>query len=133
MEIEINGKTFPIADDCPLDAPKPKTLRRHLRIHGAESFMTSQSLGQFAGCVLDDLLQSGARLLERIPLSDSALEADLAVVHGQDASDDSRADTASTGSVDPECTGEVEPKVFRPCRGQGPLLLCEGTGQGPQQ
>ena len=109
MEIEINGKTFAIAADCPLDAPKPKTLRHHLRVHGAESFVTSQRLGQFAGCVLDDLLQSGAKLLERIPLSDTGSEADPVVVRDRVDGDDLATDAASTSSAAPDGTDKVEP------------------------
>ena len=64
MEIKLNDRMFTIPDDCPLDGPKKSTLRRNLQEHGAESFLTSRKLGLFAGCLVDELIEAGAMVVE---------------------------------------------------------------------
>ena len=64
MEIRFEEKNFQIPDACPIDAPRNRNLRRHLREHGVESLLASKKLSQFSGCVLDDLLEAGAVIVE---------------------------------------------------------------------
>ena len=64
MEIRYGEKNFEIPDACPIDAPKNRSLKRHLQEHGVESLLTSKKLSQFSGCVLDELLSVGAELVE---------------------------------------------------------------------
>ena len=49
-----------------VEAPKRSRLLRHLREHGAESFLTSQKLSPYAGCITDRLLEAGAELVEPV-------------------------------------------------------------------
>ena len=55
---------FTIPDDCPLDGPKKSTLRRNLQEHGAESFLTSRKLSPFSGCLIEELVEAGAVVVE---------------------------------------------------------------------
>ena len=64
MEIKIGDRTFQIPDACPIDAPKDRILKRHLREHGIESLLASKKLSAFSGCVLDDLVKEGAEIVE---------------------------------------------------------------------
>ena len=64
MEIKFEGKHFQIPDACPIDAPRNRNLRRHLREHGLESLLASTKLSPFSGCVLDDLLEAGAVIVD---------------------------------------------------------------------
>ena len=64
MEIRFEEKNFQIPDFCPIDGPKNRTLRRHLQEHGIESLLTSTKLSQFSSCILEDLLEKGADIIE---------------------------------------------------------------------
>ena len=64
MEIRWGDKSFQIPNVCPIDAPRNRTLKRHLREHGVESLLTSKKLSEFAGCILDELTDAGAELVE---------------------------------------------------------------------
>ena len=64
MEIKFEEKKFQIPDACPIDAPKNRVLKRHLREHGFESLLVSKKLSEFSGCVLDELLEAGAKIVE---------------------------------------------------------------------
>ena len=64
MEIKLNDRMFTIPDECPLDGPKKSTLRRNLQEHGAESFLTSRKLSSFAGCLIEELVEAGAVVVE---------------------------------------------------------------------
>jgi len=64
MEIKLKDRNFTIPDECPLDGPKKSTLRRNLQEHGAESFLTSRKLSPFAGCMVEELLEAGAEVVE---------------------------------------------------------------------
>ena len=72
MDLKIGDRVYPIPDECPVDAPKKKVLRRHLRAHGPESFLTSKKLSPFAGCVSDELLREGAEVVEPEGSADSS-------------------------------------------------------------
>ena len=63
MEIRIEGRTYQIPDACPIEAPNKRIMRRHLREHGPESFLTSKTLSQFAACVWGDLVLEGAEMV----------------------------------------------------------------------
>ena len=52
MEIRFEEKNFQILDACPIDAPKDRIPKRHLREHGMESLLNSKKLSQFSGCIL---------------------------------------------------------------------------------
>ena len=64
MEIKICDRVFQIPDACPIDAPKNRTLKRHLQEHGVESLLASKKLSQFSGCVLEELLEEGAEIVD---------------------------------------------------------------------
>ena len=64
MKILIEKKNFQIPDACPIDAPKNRILKRHLREHGIESLFTSKKLSQLSGCILGELLEEGAEIVE---------------------------------------------------------------------
>jgi len=66
MEIKFEEKIFQIPDACPIDAPKNRVLKRHLREHGIESLLASKKLSEFSGCVLDELLEQGAVIVESV-------------------------------------------------------------------
>ena len=78
MEIRFEEKNFQIPDACPIDAPKNRIIKRHLREHGLPSLLASTKLAQFSGCILDELLEMGAQIVEssievskQIPSSES--------------------------------------------------------------
>ena len=83
MEIKIGDRVYTISDACPSDRPRPATLRRNLREHGPESFVSSHKLARFASCVLDELFREGAELVDQ---DDESLEPD------QEEEDDTRCD-----------------------------------------
>ena len=58
MEIKIDNRTFQIPDACPIDAPRNRDLKRHLREHGVESLLASKKFSEFSGCILDELLEA---------------------------------------------------------------------------
>ena len=61
MEIKLGKRVFDIPDKCPIKGtPRPSTLKRQLREHGVESFLTSDKLSQFAGCIADELKEAVA-------------------------------------------------------------------------
>ena len=64
MEIRYGDKTFQIDDECSIDAPEDRVLKQHLREHGIESLLNSKKLSQFSGCILDELLEEGAELVD---------------------------------------------------------------------
>ena len=66
MEIRIGDRVYQVADDCPVEAPTKGRLLRHSREHGAESFLTSQKMSPYAGCIADRLLEAGAELVEPV-------------------------------------------------------------------
>ena len=63
MEIKLGKRVFDLSDSCPITgAPRPSTLKRQLREHGAESFLTSNKLSQYAGCIADELKEAAAEM-----------------------------------------------------------------------
>ena len=63
-EFEPKGRVYTVGDSCRVDSPRRSIVKRHLKDHGAESPLTSERLGEFAACVMEELLESGARVLE---------------------------------------------------------------------
>ena len=95
MEIKIDDRTYQIPDACPTEVPRKRVMRRHLRAHGAESFLTSKALSPFAACVWDNLAREGAEVVSPIAnadvkvTGDSSLPSDVPVSRptGPEASD----------------------------------------------
>ena len=85
MEIRIGDRVFQVPDKCPTDSPRKRNLRRYLNRHGVESFLTSQSLAEYAGCVMDELAAAGAEVVQpgdkdragQVPVDPSETEAPL--------------------------------------------------------
>lgn len=68
MEIILGDRDFQV-NQCPGEGPRKATLKRNLREHGPEAFLTSNKLKPFAGCVIEDLQKAGAEVVE--PAEDS--------------------------------------------------------------
>ena len=62
MEIKFEKRNFHILDSCPVDGPKKRYLKRHVREHGVSSLLESKKYSQFAVCILDELLKEGAEM-----------------------------------------------------------------------
>jgi len=62
MEIKLGDRGFEV-DRCPAEGPHKATLKRNLREHGPEGFLTSANLKPFAGCVIEELRKAGAEVV----------------------------------------------------------------------
>ena len=51
MKVRIKGRIYEVPRSCPVDAPTKRILSNHLKTHGLESLLTSETLSRFAGCV----------------------------------------------------------------------------------
>ncbi len=71
--------------------PRTRILKWHLREHGVGSLLSSTKLGQFSGCVLDDLLEAGAKIVE------SSVEATKQVPSSESVDDHEAKQADSTG------------------------------------
>jgi hypothetical protein len=61
MEIKLGKRVFDIPETCPATrSPRKSTLKRQLKEHGVESFLTSDKLSRFAGCIANDLKEAAA-------------------------------------------------------------------------
>ena len=67
--MEVN-KDYKIINNCQVDAETKESLLKHLDEHGVMSLLTSVKLGQYAGCVLEEI--------ERAIAAESALIAPAA-------------------------------------------------------
>ena len=63
MEIKHDGRSFHIADSCPVGALTRATLKRALKAHGVESFLASKKYGGQAACILAELEKAGAAVI----------------------------------------------------------------------
>jgi hypothetical protein len=62
MEIKLGRRAFDIPNTCPATgSPRKSTLKRQLREHGVESFLTSKKFSKFAGCISAELKEAAAR------------------------------------------------------------------------
>ena len=64
IKFQYNNKIFNASDNCPIERPPTKVLRKFIKDHGPEAFVTSEKYGQYAACVVGDLLDSGAEIIE---------------------------------------------------------------------
>ncbi len=79
MDIKINDKTYEVPDLCPTNAPKKVDMKRHLDQHGVESLLASTKYGQYASCILDELVRKGAQAIETVEVSGPPREPNLPV------------------------------------------------------
>ena len=64
MKFQYNDKTFDASDNCPIDKPPTRVLSKFIRDHGPEAFVTSEKYGRYAACVIGELLDSGAEIID---------------------------------------------------------------------
>ena len=70
MEFQYNGKIFNVSNFCPIERPPTKVLSKFIKDHGPEAFITSEKYGQFAACVVGDLLDRGAEIIDETNMVD---------------------------------------------------------------
>lgn len=111
MEIKIEGRTYQIPDACPIEAPKKRVMRRHLRDHGAESFLTSKALSPFAGCIWDDLARAGAEVVSPTSDADVRVAGDSSVPSDVPVSQPSGQEAGDSGNHEVVASDEATPPV----------------------
>ena len=104
MELRFEEKNFQIPDSCPIDAPRNRILKRHLREHGIQSLLSSTKLAQFSGCVLDELLEAGAKIVESSIEASKQVPSSESVDHHEDKQQELSEPGSTQGSL---ATSEV--------------------------
>ncbi len=104
MEIKLGDRVYQIPDACPVDAPRPSTLKRNLREHGAEAFLLSHKLAPLAGCIVDELVEAGAEIVPA--------EAEPSALADQGETETPTAPNQPGGENSPSVLAKSQPRVI---------------------
>ena len=101
MKIKYNNKILNASDNCPIERPPTKVLSKFIKDHGPEAFVTSEKYGQYAACVVGDLLDSGVEIMEETTMAKT--EGQVVVLENLEATNgDPNPDGANFDSADVE-------------------------------
>ena len=82
MKFQYNNKTFDASDNCPIERPPTRVLSKFIKEHGPEAFVTSEKYGRYAACVVGELLDSGAEIIDESTPSPVVIQESEEIVGG---------------------------------------------------
>lgn len=62
MKIYFNHKVLNASNICPIEKPNSGVIKKFIKEHGVEAFVTSQKYGKYAACYIGDIQDGGGQV-----------------------------------------------------------------------